>query len=86
MKLAGPMGADHGVMPTGPEESHGTDLNQYAKKDQASPVTNAAGIAEQGNPSEWQGDMPDWLWNNFTTYDRGLAPGGADGSFGSENS
>jgi hypothetical protein len=80
------MGADHGVMPTGPELSHGTDRIQYAKKNQASPVDNALGVDEHGNPSQWRDAMPDYLFDVHVAYDSDLAPGGADGSFGSENS
>jgi hypothetical protein len=64
------MGADAGVQPKGDEVSHGTERVQYTKRapsDLALPPTN----------------MPDWLWNNFTTYDQ-IAPGRADGTFGQE--
>jgi hypothetical protein len=74
LKLAGPMGAEPGVQPKGPEQSHGTARVQYAKRTgPANPMGNAAAPA----------NMPDWLWDNFTTYDQ-IAPGRADGTFGQE--
>jgi hypothetical protein len=76
-KFAGPMGADVGVMPPGPEQSHGTERIQYAKRD--TPDDGAPPDAA----SAWRADMPDWLWDNFTTYDR-AAPGRADGTWGQE--
>jgi hypothetical protein len=75
LKLAGPAGADMGVMPKGDEQTHGTDRIQYAKKQNPDPTST---------PSQWRDTMPDWLWDNFTTYDEGMAPG-ATGEFGSEN-
>ena len=68
-KLAGPMGADAGVQPKGSEVSHGTARTQYPAQ--------AEGI------SAARADMPDWLWDNFTSYDQ-IAPGRADGTFGQE--
>ncbi len=73
-KLAGPAGAEPGVMPKGDEVSHGTERIQYAKRD-----NNTA----DNDPSAWRADMPDWLWDHFTTYDQ-IAPGRADGSYGQE--
>lgn len=73
-KLAGPMGADPGVMPSGDEQSHGTERTQYAKRDGAEP--NATPTSAD------QADMPDWLLDLFTTYDH-IAPGGAS-DFGQE--
>jgi hypothetical protein len=76
-KFAGALGADAGVMPSGPEQSHGTERIQYAQrdapKDGATPLEGSAAAAS----------MPDWLWDNFTTYDR-AAPGRADGTWGQE--
>ncbi len=76
-KLANSMGADAGVQPTGDEVSHGTERIPYAKRQTPS----------DGNPAQTAGsavsNMPDWLWNNFTTYDQ-IAPGRADGSYGQE--
>lgn len=66
-KLAGPMGADSGVMPKGDEQSHGTDRVQYARKDTPDPSQT---------PSWWRDVMPDWLWDNFTSYDN-IGPGRA---------
>lgn len=75
LKLAGPAGADIAVQPKGDEWSHGTERVQYAQRDGQDP---------NGMPtSEWRADMPDWLWENFTSYDH-MAPGRADGSFGQE--
>lgn len=71
-KLSGPMGADAGVMPKGDEQTHGTDRAPYTPK--------APG---QSTPGELQANMPDWLWDAFTTYDN-IAPGRADGTFGQE--
>jgi hypothetical protein len=70
-KLAGPMGADVGVMPKGDEQSHGTDRVQYARRDPTSV------------PNGQDPNMSAWLWDNFTTYDN-IAPGRADGTFGQE--
>jgi hypothetical protein len=70
LKFAGPMGADVGVQPKGDEVSHGTAMVQYAK---GKPPT----------ADEARANMPDWLWDGFTTYDN-IAPGRADGSFGQE--
>lgn len=72
-KLAGPMGADSGVMPRGEEHSHGTDSVQYARRE-----------PEAGPADASRANMPDWLWDIFTTHDRGMAPGRADGTFGQE--
>lgn len=76
-KIAGPMGADAGVQPRGDEVSHGTERIPYAKRETPS----------DGNRSDTAGsavsNMPDWLWDNFTTYDQ-IAPGRADGMFGQE--
>lgn len=69
LKLAGPMGAEPGVQPKGPEQSHGTARVQYP--------------AQQDGTSAARASMPDWLWDNFTTYDR-MAPGRSDGTFGQE--
>jgi|JI10StandDraft_1071094.scaffolds.fasta_scaffold291201_3 hypothetical protein len=68
-KVAGPMGADVSVQPKGDEVSHGTARTQYP--------------AQAEGASAARADMPDWLWDHFTTYDK-LAPGRADGSFGQE--
>jgi hypothetical protein len=68
-KLAGPMGADVGVQPTGDEWSHGTARTQYP--------------AQREGTSEMRANLPDWLWDTFTTYDN-PAPGRADGTFGQE--
>jgi hypothetical protein len=76
-KFANALGADAGVMPKGPEVSHGTDRIQYAKR-----VTPNDGDNVFDN-SEAAGDMPDWLWDAFTTYDH-IAPGRADGTWGQE--
>lgn len=68
-KTAGPAGADIDVQPKGPEWSHGTARTQYP--------------AQAEGSSAAREDMPDWLWDNFTTYDD-IAPGRADGSYGQE--
>lgn len=69
LKLASPMGANIGVQPKGNEWSHGTARTQYP--------------AQAEGTSAARADMPDWLWDNFTTYDQ-IAPGRADGSYGQE--
>lgn len=71
-KLAGPMGANPGVMPKGEEQSHGTESVQYPQGHPSDPTSAA------------HGDMPDWLWDIFTSYDGNVAPGRADGSYGQE--
>lgn len=68
-KLSATMGADPGVMPSGPEVSHGTDRTQYPP--------------QQTGTSAQAANMPDWLFDNFATYDK-VAPGRADGTFGQE--
>jgi hypothetical protein len=77
LKLAGPMGADHGVMPTGDGPTHGTELIPYAKRDSIN----------DGNKASLAGsaisNLPSWLWDNFTTYDK-IAPGRSDGTYGQE--
>ncbi len=76
-KIAGPMGADSGVQPRGVEQSHGTERIQYAKRE----------TPNDGAPAQEAGaavsNMPDWLLDNFTTYDQ-IAPGRADGTWGQE--
>lgn len=76
-KFAGAMGVDAGVMSSGPEQSHGTERIQYAPRE----------TPNDGQPpqqtSALAADMPDWLWDNFTSYDR-VAPGRADGTWGQE--
>lgn len=69
LKLAGVMGADMGVAPRGPEQSHGSTRIEYPVQREGTSAARAS--------------MPDWLWNTFTTYDR-AAPGRADGTFGQE--
>lgn len=69
LKLSGAMGAEPGVQPKGPEQSHGTARIQYPPQEEGTSAARA--------------NMPDWLWDNFTTYDR-IAPGRADGTFGQE--
>lgn len=69
-KLAGPMGADVGVAPRGPEFSHGTALNQYPLAS-----SNVAGQMRADNAT-------DSLWN-LSEYDR-LAPGTSGSSYGQE--
>ena len=69
LKLGGAMGAEPGVQPKGPEQSHGTESVAYP--------------AQQAGTSAARANMPDWLWDNFTTYDQ-MAPGRADGTFGQE--
>lgn len=76
-KLAGPMGADIGVQPKGDEVSHGTERVPYAARETPSDGAPTLDGSEAG------ANMPDWLWDNFTTYDR-AAPGRADGTFGQE--
>ncbi len=76
-KYAGPMGADVGVQPKGDEVSHGTDRVQYAKRETPS---DGAPAMEAGSAVS---NMPDWLFDNFTTYDQ-IAPGRADGTWGQE--
>ncbi len=73
-KLAGPMGADPGVMPSGDEQSHGTERTQYAPRNGNEP--NATSVSVD------RANMPDWLLDLFTTYDH-IAPGGAS-DFGQE--
>ena len=68
-KYAGPMGANAGVQPRGEEVSHGTERTQYPP--------------QQNGTSAARANMPDWLWDHFTTYDQ-IAPGRADGSYGQE--
>lgn len=63
------MGADIAVQPKGSEVSHGTANIAYPPQAQGS--------------SEDAANMSDWLWDNFTSYDK-LAPGRADGTFGQE--
>jgi hypothetical protein len=77
LKLAGPMGADHAPTPTGDGPIHGTELIPYAKRDSVNDGNKAslAGSAVS--------NMPSWLWDNFTTYDK-IAPGRSDGTFGQE--
>lgn len=69
-KFASAMGADAGVQPKGDEVSHGTERVQYPAQTQGTSAARAG--------------MPDQLWDTFTTYDRGMAPGRADGTFGQE--
>ena len=69
LKLSGAMGAEPVVQSKGPEQSHGTALTQYPP--------------QRTGTSEDRANMPDWLWDNFTSYDR-IAPGRADGSYGQE--
>lgn len=69
-KFAGPMGADITVQPKGSEVSHGTTLTRYPPQAEGT--------------SEARSNMPDWLWDHFTTYDQGMAPGRADGTYGQE--
>jgi len=76
-KLAGPMGADMKPMPSGPEQTHGTDRIQYA------PTTGVNDGTKTDRASATRGGLPGWLWDNFTTYDA-IAPGYADGSYGQE--
>lgn len=76
-KLANSMGADAGVAPQGTEVSHGTERIQYAKRQ-----TPNDGVPAQAAGSA-VANMPDWLWDNFTSYDQ-IAPGRADGSYGQE--
>lgn len=64
------MGANVGVMPRGPEQSHGTELLQYPKR---SPATD---------PNSQDPDMSSWLWN-ISDIDH-MAPGRSDGTFGQE--
>lgn len=68
-KFANAMGASAGVQPKGDEVSHGTARTQYP--------------AQAEGTSAARANMPDWLWDHFTTYDQ-IAPGRADGSFGQE--
>lgn len=70
-KMAGPLGADYGVAPSGPEVSHGTDRRQYA------PVTS---LPDQGAEERTE-DRAHRLWD-LSEYDR-LAPGMA-GNWGQE--
>lgn len=76
-KIAGPGGADMGVQPKGDEVSHGTERVQYAKRE--TPGDGASAV-EAGSAVS---NMPDWLWDTFTTYDH-TAPGRADGTWGQE--
>jgi hypothetical protein len=63
------MGASIGVQPKGDEVSHGTDRTQYPPQPHGTSAARA--------------NMPDWLWDHFTSYDK-IAPGRADGSYGQE--
>lgn len=76
-KFAGPMGADIGVQPKGDEVSHGTERIPYAKRDAPGDGVPALDGSAAG------ANMPNWLWDGFTTYDQ-IAPGRADGTFGQE--
>lgn len=76
-KFANAMGAEAGVQPKGDEVSHGTERIQYAKRDTPSDGGPASAA------SAARANMPDWLWDAFTTYDQ-IAPGRADGSYGQE--
>jgi len=60
-------------MPKGEEQSHGTARTQYPRTEPGDDLLR----------SEARENMPDWLWNAFTTYDH-IAPGRADGTFGQE--
>jgi hypothetical protein len=72
-KQANALGADAGVAPKGPEWSHGTARTQYAERGR-----------EHAHGSEDAANMPDWLWDHFTSYDDDMAPGRADGSYSQE--
>lgn len=76
-KYANAMGAEVSVGPQGTEQSHGTERIQYAKRDTPGDGTNVF------DNSAAAGNMPDWLWDAFTTYDH-IAPGRADGTWGQE--
>lgn len=70
-KLAGVLGADYGVAPSGPEVSHGTDRRQYA------PITKLPDPTAE----ERTLDRAHRLWD-ISEYDR-LAPG-MTGAWGQE--
>jgi hypothetical protein len=76
-KFANAMGADAGVAPKGDEVSHGTDRIPYARRETPGDGASAASAGAA------RANMPDWLWDHFTTYDQ-IAPGRADGTFGQE--
>lgn len=69
-KTSGALGADVGVAPSGDEQSHGTQRNQYPAR---SPATD---------PNGQDPNMTDWLWD-ISDIDH-LAPGRADGTYGQE--
>jgi hypothetical protein len=75
-KYAGTLGASVAVQPQGVEMSHGTNSIPYPLK---TPLAASENVDEFAPPS----NMPEWLWDNFTSYDQ-VAPGRTDGTFGSE--
>lgn len=74
LPLAHTMGADHGVMPTGPEMSHGTEKIPYIERGGANPVPEHL-IQSPLDASS--------LWDSVS-YNSRVAPGSSGGQFGDE--
>lgn len=77
-KVAGPMGADYGVGPSGPEVSHGTALNPNLPLATSNPELGGAYDPSARARAEGATDQ---LFN-LSEYDR-MAPGNVSG-FGTE--
>jgi hypothetical protein len=75
----GTLGADYGVAPRGPEQSHGTQLNEYPVRAGSNPELRRDRQFTTSTHGKDYG--PAFLWN-LSTYDD-LAPG-ATGEFGQE--
>ena len=78
-KVAGPLGADYGVMPQGEALSHGTALNANAPRSDSNPAPGEAFDDAARMKAEGTSDL---LWN-LSEYDK-LAAGGAGGQYGQE--
>ena len=59
------------------------DSTLFTLNEVATMIWQAADGATPLEGSAAAASMPDWLWDNFTTYDR-AAPGRADGTWGQE--
>jgi hypothetical protein len=77
-KVGGPMGADFGVAPSGPELSHGTMLHPNLPRATSNP--ELGGAYDPAARARAEG-ATDSLWN-LTEYER-MAPGNVSG-FGTE--
>lgn len=77
-KVAGSLGAEYGVAPSGPEVSHGTAL--YPNQPRVSSNTELEGAHDPAARARAEG-ATDWLWN-LSTYDR-MSPG-SDSGYGQE--